>query len=416
MTVVACSIGIHAKFVRQLEDNGARTNANGRDHPDGGLHAQNGEHPHNDFSIDQAQLNTVLSPALRELFNEAIAVNSTAFQDIDPETKELIFVGSKTETALLQFAKELKWTPFEETRDGAKIRQMIPFSTKRKAMGVVVEVKGGGYRLYLKGASEILSRKCTRHVVVHPPSQADNSVDRGYVETKEIDQPAEENISRTINFYASQTLRTIALCYRDFESWPPTGADYDDDEDVSFEYSAQDMTLIGITGVEDPLRDDVRGAVARVAVEMCTGDNVLNAQSLATQCGIFTSGGITTGIRQPPGSEMIEIAPRLPALTSISPTNIPTTGATSVVVAITKGPYQSPYISMNFLTLQNRLGPCSNSGARIRGRAYGMRRPRPLLPRAAHSQPLRRHRFYEPSGSISPSARQNRHAHQFWWS
>ena len=50
------------------------------------------------------------------------------------------------------------------------------------------------------------------------------------------------------------------------------------------------MTLIGITGIEDPLRDGVREAVAKchkagVTVKMCTGDNVLTARSIALQCG-----------------------------------------------------------------------------------------------------------------------------------
>ena len=55
--------------------------------------------------------------------------------------------------------------------------------------------------------------------------------------------------------------------------------------------------MIGITGIEDPLRDGVRDAVAKchragVTVKMCTGDNVLTARSIASQCGIFTKGGI----------------------------------------------------------------------------------------------------------------------------
>jgi Ca2+-transporting ATPase len=41
---------------------------------------------------------------------EAIAVNSTAFQDEEKDTGECVFVGSKTEAALSNFAKELGWT------------------------------------------------------------------------------------------------------------------------------------------------------------------------------------------------------------------------------------------------------------------------------------------------------------------
>jgi Ca2+-transporting ATPase len=161
-----------------------------------------------------------MSPQLQELFNASIAVNSTAFEDADPETGEVVFVGSKTETALLKFAKELGWADYKKTRDAASVVQMIPFSSERKAMGVVVKLMNGRARLYLKGASEILSKKCTRHVIVSKDASQRGGHDEE-VETTEIDELASDNISRTIIFYANQTLRTIALCYRDFESWPP---------------------------------------------------------------------------------------------------------------------------------------------------------------------------------------------------
>jgi len=63
--------------------------------------------PRDDFSIDLSELNTILSPQLRKLFNASIAVNSTAFEDEDPGSGKLEFVGSKRETALLSFVKDL---------------------------------------------------------------------------------------------------------------------------------------------------------------------------------------------------------------------------------------------------------------------------------------------------------------------
>jgi Ca2+-transporting ATPase len=214
MTVVAGSIGVHGKFVRQLAENELRTNAN----EESGVNGSSERRHAADFSIEQADLNSILSPALRDTFNEAITVNSTAFEDVDPESGAKIFVGSKTETALLKFAQELKWADWKATREAAKVLQMVPFSSERKAMGVVVRRANGSARLYLKGASEILTKRCSRHVVVHQGEARD-----GEVETTEIDQLAADNISRTIIFYANQTLRTIALCYRDYESWPPAG-------------------------------------------------------------------------------------------------------------------------------------------------------------------------------------------------
>ncbi|KAL0574047.1 plasma membrane calcium [Marasmius crinis-equi] len=327
MTVVAGSFGIHCKFVRKLEDNKGRTNAGDVE----GQEAETRERKHkNDFSIDQTELNTMLSPSLRALINENIAVNSTAFEDKDPETGELILVGSKTETALLKLAKELEWPAFQSIREtiGAdkNVMSAYPFSSERKAMGIVVKTKDGKYRLHTKGASEILSRKCTRHVVVGKRGEETGN-EGDEVETKEIDELESDNISRTIIFYANQTLRTIALCYRDFEQWPPKDAELTDDGEVSWDYLANDMTLIGITGLEDPLRPGVREAVdkchrAGVTVKMCTGDNVLTARSIASQCGIFTQGGIIMEgpvFRKLLQHEMIEIVPRLQVLARSSP-------------------------------------------------------------------------------------------------
>ncbi|KAJ7727318.1 Ca-transporting ATPase [Mycena maculata] len=316
MTVVAGSVGIHAKFVRHLEENEARTNV---DEPGVRKHSD-------DFSLDLTQLNTALSPQLRELFNEAIAVNSTAFQDTSPETGELIFVGSKTETALLQFAQDLKWPDFKTTRDAAKVLQMIPFSSERKAMGVVVKMHNGRCRLFLKGASEILSKKCVAHVIVHKGGDAAGSPSEE-IETAAIDELANDNITRTTIFYANQMLRTIALCYRDFDSWPPRDAAHDEQNEVPYEDLAHDLTLIGIVGIEDPLRPGVLEAVkkcqlAGVTVKMCTGDNVLTARSIAIQCGIFSPGGVIMEgpvFRDLSPAEKIEIVPRLQVLARSSP-------------------------------------------------------------------------------------------------
>ncbi|KAJ3873469.1 Ca-transporting ATPase [Lentinula edodes] len=344
MTVVAGSVGIHAKFVRTLKENEGRTNAEEKP-SQAAVAAATRKHIH-DFSLDQSQLNTILSPATQELFNEAIAVNSTAFQDTDPNTGEMVFVGSKTETAFLKFASELGWPDYRETRTAyglsagdedsdskeglarskGKVLQMIPFSSERKSMGVVIST-GGRYRFYVKGASEILSKKCTKHIVVGRPGQDRPAYEDDRIETREIDELAADNISRTIIFYANQMLRTISVCYRDFEQWPPAGMAVDEEGEADFNDLAQDLTLVAIAGLEDPLRDGVREAVSKchragVTVKMCTGDNVLTARSIASQCGIFTKGGIIMEgpvFRKLSQPEMIEIVPRLQVLARSSP-------------------------------------------------------------------------------------------------
>ena len=85
--------------------------------------------------------------------------------------------------------------------------------------------------------------------------------------------------------------------------------------------------LIGITGIEDPLREGVREAMARckqagVRVTMCTGDNVLTAGSIAQQCNIYTAVGIIMEgphFRILPQDIMKAIIPRLQVLACSSP-------------------------------------------------------------------------------------------------
>ncbi|KAI0255139.1 hypothetical protein BJV78DRAFT_1279731 [Lactifluus subvellereus] len=285
MTVVAGSVGVHAKFARKPNNNRERTS-------NGGTNAR-------DFAVDLSNLDSALTPQLAKLFNDAIAVNSTAFEDMDPESGATVFIGSKTETALLKFAKELGWASYKVTREAANVIQMIPFSSDHKSMGCVVQFPDGSHRLLIKA----------------------NSAPSGEVETAPIGEPEEDNISRTISSYASQTLRTVALCYRDFSHWPPeeTRVEYDD--------LATDLTLISILGIEDPLREGVREAVANchkagVRVKICTGDNVVTAQSIAQQCGIYTPGDIVMEgprFRALSPDNMKAIIPRLQVLARSSP-------------------------------------------------------------------------------------------------
>lgn len=205
MTVVAASVGIHANFSRKpyrfLGGEVGRGPILGNFDPTG------------DLSI----LNLAITPELAKLLHAAITVISTTFEDLDPETGATVFIRSKTDTALLKFARELGWTDVKHTREATNILQMIPVSNDRRSVGSVVKLPNGGHRLYIKGASELLIKGCTRHA-------ANGATHGGGVETAPIGEAEGDSISCTIKSYASHALRTIALCYRDFSHWPPNGA------------------------------------------------------------------------------------------------------------------------------------------------------------------------------------------------
>ena len=68
--------------------------------------------------------------------------------------------------------------------------------------------------------------------------------------------------------------------------------------DPDFEDEAEiirDLVCIGITGIEDPVRDEVPEAIRKcqrsgITVRMVTGDNVNTARSIAQKCGIIKPG------------------------------------------------------------------------------------------------------------------------------
>ena len=265
----------------------------------------------------QEVVNT-LSQGVRDLLTESIAANSTAFEGEVDGVKT--FIGSKTETALLTFAREfLGMDSVEQERSNANIVQLIPFDSKRKCMGVVLQLDKGHYRLYVKGASEILLEKCS--AIIHDPTKEPTS--------SQMTDDNRRTLTNLIDDYASRSLRTIAMVYRDFDRWPPRGARTVDGEgsEAVFEDVFTEMVLLSIVGIQDPLREGVADAVAicqraGVVVRMVTGDNMVTARAIATECGIYTKGGLIMegpAFRKLSKTEMDQIIPRLQVLARSSP-------------------------------------------------------------------------------------------------
>ena len=262
---------------------------------------------------------TGLSSTVRNLLIQSCAVNSTAFEG--EEDGKATFIGSKTETAILTLAKaHLGMGPVAEERAGVEVVQLIPFDSDRKAMGVVIRLASGSYRLLVKGAAEILLAKATRELT-----------DLSHDALTECDMSAESS-SRAyeiIEDFASQSLRTIAMLYKDFPQWPPAAAGkLEDDKSMAvFEDVFEDMGLLAILGIQDPLREGVSTAVkqcqdAGVVVRMVTGDNITTASAIATQCGIKTPDGLVMegpNFRQLSDWEMDAVLPQLQVLARSSP-------------------------------------------------------------------------------------------------
>ena len=260
-----------------------------------------------------------LSLTVRTLFLQSCAINSTAFEG--EEDGKSTYIGSKTETAILTMAKEqLGMGPVAEERNGVEIVQLIPFDSDRKCMGVVIRLASGTYRLLVKGAAEILLEKATSELVDTAGEALSQCA---------LTDSARARVSTSIEEFAGKSLRTIAMLYKDFQQWPPLGVrTLDEDGKVAlFEDLFWDMTLLAVIGIQDPLRDGVAKAVkqcqdAGVKVRMVTGDNVMTASAIATECGIKSSSGLVLEgpkFRQMSDEQMDEAIPRLEVLARSSP-------------------------------------------------------------------------------------------------
>lgn len=248
------------------------------------------------FSSDISSWASGLSQDMKKLITQSVAINSTAFEG--EQDGAATFIGSKTETALLELAKtHLGMQSLAETRANEQTVLIEPFDSAKKYMLAVIKVPSG-YRLLIKGASEIVLGFCSTQV----------KLTTGDVEP--VDRQAMEE---TITAFARKSLRTIGIVYKDFEQVPNLD-------------NFSDLTLLGIVGIQDPVRPGVPEAVqnakrAGVTTRMVTGDNIVTARAIATECGIFTDGIVMEGpeFRRLSQQELDKTIPRLQVLARSSP-------------------------------------------------------------------------------------------------
>ncbi|PVV01998.1 hypothetical protein BB560_003554 [Smittium megazygosporum] len=249
------------------------------------------------------------------------------------------FSGSGTEVALLQWAQKLGEPKILKRRADSveKLLRLYPFSSAKKSMGVAIEngVDQNGnkmYRLYVKGAPEMLLNEST-HVLDTSRSSDDNQLQSTEPDSRisgnvlPLDDERKLVISQTIFDYSSRSLRTIGIMYCDISEHKLKQIDSENCENVW--RAAGGLVWVGVFGIEDPLRENVSTSVrqcqkAGVTVRMVTGDSLITARAIATQCGIYTpgmGGVILEGkhFRNLTPAEMDVIVPRLQVLARSTP-------------------------------------------------------------------------------------------------
>ncbi|MBR2301634.1 MAG: calcium-translocating P-type ATPase, PMCA-type [Bacteroidaceae bacterium] len=205
------------------------------------------------------------------LIKEGIAVNSTA--ELDKQDNDIKTIGNPTESALLLWLDK-QGEDYSKLRHEAAVLSQLTFSTERKYMATVVDSPLLASKvLYVKGAPEIVLRKCT-HVAT-----AD-----GVKESKEYIEAIEKQLLE----YQNKAMRTLGFAYKVLN----------DNDDITpysnGKLNNEDLIFAGIAAISDPVREDVPAAVktcldAGVEVKIVTGDTPGTAKEIGRQIGIVNS-------------------------------------------------------------------------------------------------------------------------------
>lgn len=202
--------------------------------------------------------------------------------------------GNPTECALLTLVYELgqDYKAIRDTTRGRSEQGLLAdyasegkqfgFSSARKMMSWAVPNQDGGYRLYTKGAQEVLLDRCSKFVSIDGTDAP-------------LTAEFAEQFKANALLYSRRGMRCLGLAYRDLppgfdlETLHPTAKNSDGTEAFEAETG---LTAVALVGIEDPLRAEVPIAIekcyrAGIDVRMVTGDNQNTAVSIAYQAGIL---------------------------------------------------------------------------------------------------------------------------------
>ncbi len=176
--------------------------------------------------------------------------------------------GEPDEVALINYAKTLGLKKSDLVAASPRVGE-VPFDSGRKMMSTVHNVNGV-FTQYTKGAPDEILKKCNRAVI------------NGTV--VDMTDAIREKVAQENTRMGNKALRVFAVAYKEYNS-PPTVY-----EASELEY---DMIFIGLTGMIDPVRPEVKDAIiecrgAGITPIMITGDHINTAKAIARELGILS--------------------------------------------------------------------------------------------------------------------------------
>ena len=176
--------------------------------------------------------------------------------------------GEPTECALVNFAYSVGLNKDDMEQATPRVDE-APFDSGRKMMSTVHDL-GGSYVQYTKGGPDVVLAKCAYYY------------ENG--ESKPMTEEKRAEIMATNKAMADKALRVLAAAKRDWSEKPA---------DNTPEYLEQELVYLGLTGMIDPVRPEVKAAIeqcrtAGIRPIMITGDHKDTAVAIAKELGIIT--------------------------------------------------------------------------------------------------------------------------------
>ncbi len=197
-----------------------------------------------------------------------LALSNDARADIEGN-----LIGDPTETALYDIAKKYGFDKKELERSLPRVAE-IPFDSERKCMTTFHALKTGDRAdgpdgtiiSFTKGALDVLIGRSVNVLTSRGPEAVD-----------------EHEINKINESMAADGMRVLCICMREWDALP---------EEITPEQVETELTIIGLTGLMDPPREEVGEAVAMckaagIKPVMITGDHPLTARSIARRLGML---------------------------------------------------------------------------------------------------------------------------------
>ena len=201
----------------------------------------------------------------KELLAKAMALCCDAQLNSDDTV-----TGEPTEAALVAYAHKCGLKKYELEAATPRVAE-APFDSLRKMMTTVHKTEKG-FVQYTKGAPDEVLKNCT-HMIKEGGVRIMTESDR-------------LEILRRNKEMADQALRVLLAAYREYDEIP---------DDISPEGLERELIYIGMTGMIDPVRPEVKDAIglcrsAGIRPVMITGDHRDTAVAIAKELGILGNG------------------------------------------------------------------------------------------------------------------------------